>query len=79
MHNGYSVCMVTFGFLHGVGKSRLKAVKKHYVENGMEQRIHKTTKRLPSKATSWEDNATFMKFVENYEESTSWTNPRLQA
>ena len=57
--------MATFGFLHGGEKSRLKGVKKHYAENGMEQRIHKNTKRLPHKVTSWEDNATFMKFMEN--------------
>lgn len=68
MHHGYSVCMVTFGFLYGVGESRLKAVKKHYLQTGMEQRIHKNTKRLPPKATSWEDNVTFMKFMENYAE-----------
>ena len=57
--------METFGFLHGGEKSRLKGVKKHNAENGMEQRIHKITKRLPHEVTSWEDNATFMKFIEN--------------
>ena len=52
MHNGYSVCLKTFCFLHAVGESRLKAVRKHYLENGMEGCVHKNTKRLPLKALS---------------------------
>ena len=44
MHNGYSIYMDIFGFLHGIGKSRIKA---HYWECGMEPRVHKNTKRLP--------------------------------
>ena len=63
------MCLKTFCFLHAVGESRLKAVRKHYLENGMEGRVHKNTKRLPPKALSWEDTITFTKFMENYTET----------
>ena len=42
-----------------------------YLQNGTKPRIHKNTKRLPPKATSWEDNVTFLKFMENYAEANA--------
>ena len=53
-------------FLHAVRESRLKAVRKHYLENGMEAHVHKNTKRLPPKALSWEDSITFTKLMEKW-------------
>ena len=39
MHYGYKVCRTMYAFLYGVGmKHRLEAIKKHYLEHGMEAR-----------------------------------------
>ena len=72
MHNGYHVCINTFAFLFGIGANhRIKAMKKHYLENGMESRVHKNTKRLPSKTASYEDILALVKFLQNYAESNA--------
>ena len=50
MHNGYHMCIHAFAFLFGIGANhRLKAIKKHYLENGMEPRAHKNIKPTTSK------------------------------
>ena len=72
MHNGYHVCINTFAFLFGIGANhRIKAIKKHYLENGMESRVHKNTKRLPSKTASYEDILSLVKFLQNYAETNA--------
>lgn len=72
MHNGYHVCINTFAFLFGIGANhRIKAIKKHYLENGMESRVHKNTKRLPSKTASYEDICALVKFLQNYAETNA--------
>ena len=64
MHNRYHVCINTFAFLFGIGANhRIKAIKKHYLENGMEARVHKNTKQLPSKTASYEDILSLVKFL----------------
>ena len=69
MHNGYKVCKTTYAFLYGVGtKHRLEAIKKHYLENGMETRVHKNTRRLPYNALSFDEITSVIKFIENYAE-----------
>ena len=72
MHNGYHVCINTFAFLFGIGANhRIKAIKKHYLENGMESRVHKNTKRLPSRTASYEDILALVKFLQNYAETNA--------
>ena len=72
MHKGYHVCINTFAFLFGIGANhRIKAIKKHYLENGMEVRIHKNTKRLPSKTASCEDILALVNFLQNYAETNA--------
>ena len=72
MHNGYHVCINTFAFLFGIGANhRIKAIRKHYLENGMESRVHKNTKRLPSKTASYEDILALVKFLQNYAETNA--------
>ena len=69
MHNGYKVCKTTYAFLYGVGtKHRLEAIKKHYLEHGMETRVHKNTRRLPHNALSFDEITSVVKFIENYAE-----------
>ena len=72
MHKGYHVCINTFAFLFGIGANhRIKTIKKHYLENGMEVRVHKNTKRLPSKSASCEDILVLVKFLQNYAETNA--------
>ena len=69
MHNGYKVYKTTYAFLYGVGtKHRLEAIKKHYLEHGMETRVHKDTRRLPHNALSFDEITSVVKFIENYAE-----------
>ena len=72
MHNGYHVCINTFAFLFGIGANhRIKAIRKHYLENGMEPRVHKNAKWLPSKTASYEDILALVKFLQNYAETNA--------
>lgn len=72
MHQGYHVCTKTYSFLYGIGENhRLKALKKHYVENGVELRVHKNTKRPPSHAATYEDIVSLMTFLQNYAEANA--------
>ena len=69
MHNGYKVCKTTYAFLYSVGtKDRLEAIKKHYIEHGMESRVHKNTWQLPYNALSFDEITSVIKFIENYAE-----------
>ena len=69
MHNGYKVCKTTYAFLYRVGtKHRLENIKKHYLEHGMETRVHKNTRRLPHNALSFDEITSVVKFIENYAE-----------
>jgi len=47
MHQAHEICKTTFLFLYGIGKKRLMAVKNSYMTNGLENRMHGNTKRLP--------------------------------
>lgn len=69
MHNGFNVCKNTFSFLHGIGVNhRLQAIKNHYMENGLETRVHQNTKRLPAKTLTCDDIACIIQFLHNYAE-----------
>jgi len=69
LHNGYHVCINIFASLYGIGANhRIKAIRKHYLENGMEPRVHKTTKRLPPRTASYEEILVLVKFLQNYAE-----------
>ena len=50
-HNGYQVCQVTYRFLFGIGKHRLKAIKAHYLSHGMTVRAHGNAGKLPHNVT----------------------------
>ena len=70
MHEGYHVCTKTYAFLYGIGANhKLKALKKHYVENGVELRVHQNTKRLPPRAATYEEIVSLMTFLQNYAEA----------
>ena len=67
MHHGYKVCKKTYSFLYGVGVNcRLQSIKSHYLEEGLIERVHKNTNRLPLHAFSYDDVKQLVKFLENY-------------
>ena len=48
--------LCTYAFLYGVEtKHRLEAIKKHYLEHGIETRVHKNTWKLPYNALSFDE------------------------
>ena len=65
------MCINTFAFLFGIGVNHhIKAIKKHYLE-GMESRVHKDTKWLPSKTASYKDILALVKFLKNHTETNA--------
>ena len=45
MHHGFTVCKTTYAFLYNIGtKHRLENIKKHYLEHGMDTRVHKNSR-----------------------------------
>jgi len=68
-HHGRTVCRNTFLFLHGVGSCHLKAIKYHYLANGLVPRRHGNTGRVPSNALSLEDVQHVVHFILHYAEA----------
>ena len=44
MHSGQQLCRKTYNFLHSVGKHRVPAIKKSYLNNGLCPRTHGNSK-----------------------------------
>jgi len=70
-HHGRTVCRNTFLFLHGVGSCRLKAIKSHYLANGLVPRRHGNTGRVPSNTLSLEDAQHVVHFILHYAEANA--------
>ena len=71
LHHGKRVCRPTFLFLHGIGKSAFKAIKKNYQEDGLVPRVHGNTKRAPHNALSYDDTKNFVSFLNGYAEDNA--------
>ena len=69
LHCGLRVCRNTFRFLHGVGSHRVKALKSHYLANGLMSRRHGNTGRVPRNALSLEDVQHVVQFILHYAEA----------
>ena len=69
LHCGLRVCRNTFRFLHGVGSHRVKALKSHYLTNGLVSRRHGNTGRVPRNALSLEDVQHVVQFILHYSEA----------
>ena len=67
-HNGYQVCQVTYRFLFGIGKHRLKAIKAHYISNGLSVRTHGNAGKLPHNVTSYVSIRHIVQFITNFAE-----------
>ena len=72
MHHGFTVCKSTYAFLYNIGTThRLENIKKHYLEHGMDTRVHKSSHQLPPRALSFAQKSSVVKFIENYAEQNA--------
>ena len=63
------MCRKTFLFLHNVGSSRFKAIKSHYLSQGLVPRIHGNSGKAPSHALVLKDVEGIISFVLQYVET----------
>ena len=68
-HNGVRVCKNTFLFLHDIGNFRLKAIRAHYLSEGLVPHIHGHTGRTAPNALVLGDIKGLITFVMHYFES----------
>ena len=54
MYRGLPVCKQTFCFIHSVGEKRLPVLKNHLNVEGVTERLHGNTTRVPVNATTYE-------------------------
>ena len=71
MHEANEICKKTFVFLYGIGKDRLRSVKEHYLNDGLETRVHGNKKRLPHNYISIEAINNVVRFLQNYAEENA--------
>ena len=70
-HKGFEICRNFFLHLHSIGEKKLKNLFKQYKENGVESRIHKSTKKQPSHALAFEDVKFAFNFIQNFAEANA--------
>ena len=68
-HNGLRVCKTTFLFLHDIGDFCLRAIRAHYLSEGLVPRIHGHTGSTAPKALVLEDVRGIITFILQYVES----------
>ena len=68
-HQGQRVCKTTFLFLHSVGDFCLRAIKAHYLKEGIIPRIHGLVGRPTYNALVLEDVRGIILFVLQYAET----------
>ena len=65
------MCRSTFNFLYGVGKYRVPAIKKNFLEYGVEMRVHGNSRIRPHNVLSWDMVLNIVKFICNYAEQNA--------
>ena len=68
VHQRLTICRSTFLFLHAVGKSTFKALRRSCREDGLVPRVHGNARRLPSDSFTYESIKYVVSFIENYAE-----------
>lgn len=63
---GRNVCRTTYLFAHGIGLKRYKALAKHFEENGVTPRRHKSTGKVAHNAYTVIEQENVVKFIHNY-------------
>ena len=72
---GRPVCKETFLHFYGIGYSRFRRIKEHYEQNGISQRTHGNTNRVPDNATPHSVIEDFHAFLQNYVEENAIVLP----
>ena len=75
MHKDHHLCRNTFSFLYGVGKHRMPAIKKNFLEYGLETRVHGNSRTRPHNALSWDMVMNIVKFICNNAEQNAMLLP----
>lgn len=73
--HGNRICMKTFLFINGIGRSRLKSLIKHYKLHGATVRVHGNKSRLPSSTVSMESVQYVVNYLVNYSTSHALVLP----
>ena len=71
MHKGHHLCRSTFNFLYGVGKHRVPAMNKNFLEYGLETRVHGNSRIRAHNTLSWDMVLNIVKFICNYTEQNA--------
>ena len=73
---GYNVCMKGYLFLHGIGRKRLRLLRKRVSDHGIQPVKHGNTGRVPTaKVMSFDDVCHAVKFSQNYAENNALVLP----
>ena len=71
MHKGHHLCRATFNFLYGIGKHRVPAIKRHFLEYGLETRVHGNSRKRPHNSLTWDMVTNIVKFIHNFAEQNA--------
>ena len=74
-HQGKPICEKMFRFLHNIGETRCKNLKKSLRSNGLSTRCHGNLKRSPAHALSLSSTEFVVRFVLNYAEQNALLLP----
>ena len=74
-HQGKPICEKVFCFLHGIGETRYKNLKKSLHSNGLASRSHGNLKRSPAHALSVSSTEFVVRFMLNYTEQNGLLLP----
>ena len=73
--HGYSVCMNAFLFLHGIGRKRLRLLRKRVITFGIAPVKHGNAGKKPANACRMEDAEKVVTFLRNYAENNALVLP----
>ncbi|XP_035825079.1 uncharacterized protein LOC118477524 [Aplysia californica] len=65
---GHVICREFFSYVHNMGQDKLNALIAHFKAAGIEARQHKSSKRAPKHALSFEDTKAVVDFIVNFAE-----------
>ena len=74
-HQGKQVCEKMFRFLHTIGETRYKNLKKSLLTHGLATRSHGNLKRSPAHALSLSSTEFVVRFIMNYAEQNALLLP----
>jgi len=70
-HSGQRICLMTFLFIHTIGRCRFKSLKSHFQARGLEPRIHGNKGKHRPTGLSLEEIKGVVKFITNYAGNTT--------